>query len=95
MLLLSGEADAMWPSTEMAAEIIARRSRADDQHLIFPDAGHFLRSPVTPTTVAHDDDLVSGGTPQATPAHSGRADSDPRVSPAPPDGLTGPEQRAV
>ena len=74
MLLLSGEADAMWPSTEMAAEIIARRSRADDEHLIFPAAGHFLRPPVPLTTVAHNDDLVSGGTPAGNArAHSGRA----------------------
>ena len=65
MLLLSGEA-AMWPSTEMATEIIARRARADDQHLAFPDAGHFLRPLVTPTTVPHNDDLVSGGTAAGT-----------------------------
>ena len=28
----------------------------------FPDAGHFLRPPITPTTVPWNDDLVSGGT---------------------------------
>jgi pimeloyl-ACP methyl ester carboxylesterase len=64
LLLLSGKDDEMWPSSEMAAAILARRSRSDDRHIEFPAAGHFLRPPVTPTTVPWDDNLVSGGTPE-------------------------------
>jgi dienelactone hydrolase len=62
MLLLSGEDDQMWPASEMAAAVIARRERADDRHLSFPKAGHFLGPPFTPTTVPWNDSLVSGGT---------------------------------
>lgn len=72
LLLLSGAADEMWPSDTMAAAIMARRSRDDDQHIDFPEAGHFLRPPITPTTVPYNDNLWSGG----TPAGIARAQSD-------------------
>jgi len=42
LLLLSGEDDQMWPASEMAAAAMSRRGRADDRHLSFADAGHFL-----------------------------------------------------
>jgi dienelactone hydrolase len=62
LLLLSGQDDQMWPSVTMADSIMARRHRADDRHLTFPDAGHFFRPPLTPTTVPWNDSLFSGGT---------------------------------
>jgi dienelactone hydrolase len=61
LLLLSGEDDQMWPASEMAAAVISRRGRADDRHLSFAQAGHFLGPPFTPTTVPWNDSLVSGG----------------------------------
>jgi dienelactone hydrolase len=62
LLLISGQDDQMWPSVTMADSIMARRHRADDRHLTFPDAGHFFRPPFTPTTVPWNDSLFSGGT---------------------------------
>ena len=38
-------------------------ARAEDRLLAFPDAGHLLQPPLTPTTVPADDGVVSGGTP--------------------------------
>jgi dienelactone hydrolase len=68
LLLVSGDADEMWPATEMARAVAERRrahgSGGEDEHLRFPDAGHFMRPPITPTTVPWSADLVSGGTPQ-------------------------------
>ncbi len=62
LLLLSGADDQMWPADEMAAAILSRRGRADDEHRSFADAGHFLGPPLIPTTVPWNDALVSGGT---------------------------------
>ena len=62
LLLVSGQDDQMWPSRTMADAIMDRRRRPDDHHLSFPDAGHFFRPPVTPTTVPWNDSLFSGGT---------------------------------
>ena len=68
LLLVSGDADEMWPASEMCESIIERRrSRgvgSDVRHLRFADAGHFMRPPITPTTVPWSADLVSGGTAQ-------------------------------
>lgn len=63
LLLLAGEDDQVWPSVEMATRLLDRRARAEDRLLAFPDAGHVLQPPLTPTTVAADDVVVSGGTP--------------------------------
>ena len=56
----------MWPASDMARQIIERRRRrgtsAGDGHLDLPDAGHFLRPPITPTTVPWNDAQVAGGT---------------------------------
>ena len=66
LLLLSGQDDQMWPASEMARQIVDRRREhrvgAEDRHLDFPDAGHFLRPPITPTTVPWTEALVGGGT---------------------------------
>ena len=75
MLLIAGTGDAMWPSPAMARSIVERRREhgvgQDDELLVLPDAGHFIRPPATPTTVDHTIDLVSGGTPEGT-AHGQR-----------------------
>lgn len=66
LLLACGEDDQMWPGARMAAAIAQRRGAAgvgaEDVMLSFADAGHFIRPPVTPTTVPWNDALVSGGT---------------------------------
>jgi BAAT / Acyl-CoA thioester hydrolase C terminal len=76
MLLIAGTGDAMWPSPAMARSILQRRREhgagKDDELLVLPDTGHFIRPPATPTTVDHTIDLVSGGTPEGT-AHGQRA----------------------
>jgi hypothetical protein len=46
----------------MANQLLDRRARAEDRLLAFPEAGHFLRPPVIPTTVSWNDTLYSGGT---------------------------------
>jgi dienelactone hydrolase len=63
LLLLSGDQDAMWPGASMAKMIEERRGGGDkhDRSLTFAQAGHFLRPPITPTTVPWNDELVSGG----------------------------------
>jgi dienelactone hydrolase len=46
ILLLSGEDDSMWPSTQMATEIMERldalKHPYNDQHFAYRDAGHFI-----------------------------------------------------
>lgn len=68
MLLIAGEADAVWPSAAMATSIAARRRErgvgGQDQLLTLPGAGHFCRPPATPTTVDRDVELIFGGTPE-------------------------------
>ncbi|MPY95730.1 MAG: hypothetical protein GEV08_22560 [Acidimicrobiia bacterium] len=68
LLLLTGEDDRLWPSASMARAILARRRRDDDRHLTYPAAGHFLRPPITPTTVPWTDTYVSGGEPAGNAA---------------------------
>jgi dienelactone hydrolase len=88
LLLLSGGADLMWPSTPMA-ELAERRAERHKrahrvEHLRYPDAGHVgFGPPGTPlmTSVPHHPltggSYAFGGT-RATNARS-RADSWPRV----------------
>jgi dienelactone hydrolase len=87
ILLVSGEADAMWPSTTMANMIQRRAAERDFQHdvdhLHYPNAGHTgpgvpdldaeteIRHPLTGTTYA------LGGTTQGNSA--ARHDSWPHV----------------
>lgn len=68
LLMLSGEDDQMWPAARMAEMIAGRRQAgvdSDDRYLAFAGAGHFLRPPITPTTVPWNDALVSGGSAEA------------------------------
>ncbi|MQA74710.1 MAG: hypothetical protein GEU88_10290 [Solirubrobacterales bacterium] len=66
LLLVAGDADEMWPASEMSESIVERRRShgvgSEDRHLRFADAGHFIRPPITPTTIPWSTDLVSGGT---------------------------------
>jgi hypothetical protein len=69
LLAIAGSDDAMWPSAAMARALIERRRThgiTDDRLLLLPGAGHFLRPPVTPTTVDRNDALISGGTSHGT-----------------------------
>ena len=67
VLLLSGEDDAMWPSTSMADHVM-ERLRAHNfthayEHLAYPNAGHLtwpLSCPGLPATVTHRRNPVLG-----------------------------------
>jgi len=69
LMVVAGGDDAMWPSVAMANAIATRRRKSgvgdDDAMLVFEHAGHFIRPPVTPTTVPWNDSVVSGGDPAA------------------------------
>jgi hypothetical protein len=77
MLLIAGDADAMWPSAQMATRIRERRDNAGvaarDELLLLPDAGHFFAPPATPATADRNLDLISGGTPEGNAAAQRRA----------------------
>lgn len=70
VLAVAGEADVMWPSARMAQALVDRRRQcaaaAGDRLLLLGGAGHFLRPPITPTTVDRNESLVSGGSPLGT-----------------------------
>jgi len=75
VLLISGQDDAMWPSTRMA-EIARRRLEAHHfrhpyRHLAYAGAGHMIGTPYLPTTVLASRHPLTGelfaygGTPKA------------------------------
>ncbi|HLZ27955.1 MAG TPA: acyl-CoA thioester hydrolase/BAAT C-terminal domain-containing protein [Chloroflexota bacterium] len=75
VLLISGQDDAMWPSTRMA-EIARRRLEAHHfphpyRHLAYAGAGHMIGTPYRPTTVLASrhpltgEMFAYGGTPKA------------------------------
>src|SRR5579862_6718114 len=74
VMLVSGEADAMWPSAPLADMALDRLQREGhpyaDVHLKYPNAGHSIRPPYIPTTVTsmlHPVDgalYALGGTPE-------------------------------
>lgn len=55
VLLLSGEADALWPSVALSEIVVERLAREGFPHpvthLRYPDAGHLIGTPYLPTTV--------------------------------------------
>lgn len=55
VMLISGDADAMWPSTALADMALNRLQCAEhpypDVHLTYPNAGHSIKPPYVPTTV--------------------------------------------
>jgi dienelactone hydrolase len=79
VLLISGEADAMWPSAEFARAAFDRLERAGhphpNTHLAYADAGHMIRTPYVPTTVTDsvhpvsEDLFAMGGTAEGN-AHA-------------------------
>ncbi len=67
ILFLSGDADALWPSTAMAgaaqrARVTAGIARADE-HRHYPNAGHLIRMPYQPTQAQWTSGIAFGGTP--------------------------------
>lgn len=87
VLLISGQADAMWPSalfSERVMERLAERQHPyPDQHLSYPDTGHMISPPFSPTTVADMRHPLTGGyfALGGTPAGTAfaRADSWPKL----------------
>ena len=87
VLLISGDQDAMWPSSTFSQRVMARLAEHNhpypDQHLSYPDAGHLIGPPYVPTTVADIRHAVTGGyfalggTPEGSAA--ARADAWPKV----------------
>jgi dienelactone hydrolase len=78
VLLISGEADQLWPSA-LLSQIAFDRLRAHahpfaDQHLRYPDAGHLIQPPYLPTTEELE---TLGGT--AAGLARANADAWPRV----------------
>jgi dienelactone hydrolase len=72
VLLVSGAQDQLWPSTQMAAEVIKRLDAQGfphrREHLVYPDAGHGLALPYLPTTTINSGAILAGGTPAGTAA---------------------------
>lgn len=74
LMAVAGDKDDMWPAAYMAKSLIERRKAAGvdaavgDVLMIHHDAGHFMRPPLIPTTVARNESLVSGGTPSGNAA---------------------------
>jgi dienelactone hydrolase len=65
VLLISGEADAMWPSYPMSQMVMDRLAQHGhpypDLHLHYADAGHQIGAPYVPTTVTAMRHPVDGG----------------------------------
>jgi dienelactone hydrolase len=87
VLLISGDDDALWPSTPFSELAVARLKEARHpfpvQHLRYADAGHSIQFPYVPTTVLTRPHAVSGiplvyGGTAAGNAHA-NADSWPKV----------------
>lgn len=70
ILMISGEADAMWPSSEYADLGMRRLSRHGFahryEHLRYPNAGHHIGQPNLPTRTMPGQYFAMGGDPQAT-----------------------------
>jgi dienelactone hydrolase len=64
LLLLAGEDDEVWPASQMAQAVLARRGPEHADRLVtYPHTGHIsLRPPGVPTTVLRSGELAFGGT---------------------------------
>lgn len=63
LLLLTGGADAVWPSERMAQDLLAARpATARDEHQHYPGAGHLIRLGVLPTDAQWTGGITLGGT---------------------------------
>ena len=73
VLLISGNDDKLWPSTQMEDMVMKRLAEArhpfPDGHLAYSGAGHFIPVPNVPTTTSLIVDL--GGDPEYTAAAAG------------------------
>lgn len=82
ILMISGEADAMWPSTRLAEIAVAGLKGANHpyayEHVSYPNAGHSIRAPYIPTTVTDMQHPVDGGLYAlgGTPEGNARANAD-------------------
>ncbi len=82
VLMISGEADAMWPSTLLADIALESLQNTNHpyafEHVSYPDAGHNIRAPYVPTTVTAMQHPVDGGLYAlgGTPAGNARANED-------------------
>lgn len=61
LLCVTGDDDQLWPSGPMAQALLARRARADDQHLHYAGAGHLIRLGTLPTDAAWSGGIAFGG----------------------------------
>ena len=87
ILLISGEDDAMWPSTRYSEMVMDRLAAQGhpyrDQHLAYDGAGHIIGQPWVPTTVFASGHPVTGtlfaygGTPKGSA--DARADVWPKI----------------
>ncbi|MEM7307901.1 MAG: acyl-CoA thioesterase/bile acid-CoA:amino acid N-acyltransferase family protein [Planctomycetota bacterium] len=82
VLLISGDEDGSWPSSDMATELLERALAAgagpDVRHLRYPEAGHLIWGDLLPTTASVTTEYQRfGGTPAAN--SRARADSWPRT----------------
>lgn len=76
VLLISGGADALWPSAVFAERIVARLARADFaydvENLVYPDAGHvvFVGAPDSPMALGlgRQPNPMMGGSPETNAA---------------------------
>lgn len=76
LFLIAGEDDQMWPSAEMAKEIVAHRGRREgDVVLIYPGAGHLIGKTFLPagSTLVAGGRLETGGSPAGNAAAQGDA----------------------
>ena len=62
LLVITGGDDELWPSQDMAIELMARRSGAGDDHLHYPGAGHLIRLGQLPTDAQWTGGIALGGT---------------------------------
>ena len=82
VLMISGEADAMWPSTQLAEIAVAGLRDANHpyafEHVSYPNAGHSIRAPYIPTAVTDMQHPVDGGLYAlgGTPEGNARANED-------------------
>jgi len=72
VLLISGNDDQLWPSTELSDMVMARLKRMKhpfpDSHLAYPGVGHYIPLPTLPATVRSFGSEQLGGSSEQTAA---------------------------
>ncbi|MGJ5668152.1 acyl-CoA thioester hydrolase/BAAT C-terminal domain-containing protein [Rhodococcus aetherivorans] len=69
ILCITGTDDQLWPATDMAGALLARRGDGRDRHLSVDGAGHLIRLGMFPGDAQWSGGIAFGG----TPAGQGRA----------------------